>query len=134
MKICSGWENTKREAVLTRYMIAALSTPQWLVPLHSFLGELYQGCTKSFLETRKVSKRGVNHLSLPCRSSGSWYLEGTQMFILWKSATHTLNVNIMFFKLMVARGEGWREGIVWEFGMDMYTLLYLKWRTNKDPL
>ena len=24
------------------------------------------------------------------------------------------------------------EGIVREFGMDMYTLLYLKWVTNKD--
>ena len=28
----------------------------------------------------------------------------------------------------------WGEGIVWEFGMDMYTLLYLKWITNKDLL
>ena len=27
-----------------------------------------------------------------------------------------------------------REGIVREFGMDMYTLLYLKERTNKDLL
>ena len=27
--------------------------------------------------------------------------------------------------------EGCREGIVGEFGMDMYTLLYLKWITNK---
>ena len=26
------------------------------------------------------------------------------------------------------------EGIVREFGMDMYTLLYLKWITNKDIL
>ena len=26
------------------------------------------------------------------------------------------------------------EGIVREFGMDMYTLLYLKWETNKDLL
>ena len=26
------------------------------------------------------------------------------------------------------------EGIVREFGMDMYTPLYLKWITNKDPL
>ena len=25
------------------------------------------------------------------------------------------------------RGEGWGEGIVREFGIDMYTLLYLKW-------
>ena len=134
MKICSGWENTKRQAVLTRYMISALATPQWLVPLHSFLGELCKGCIKSFLETRKVSKRGVSHLPLPCRSSGSWHTEGAQMFILWKSATHTLNANIMFLKFMVARGEGWREGTVWEFGMDMYTLLHLKWRTNKDLL
>ena len=28
---------------------------------------------------------------------------------------------------------GW-EGIVREFGMDMYTLLYLKWITKKDLL
>ena len=61
-------------------------------------------------------------------------MEGTQMFILWKSATHTLNANIMFLKLMVAGGDGWEERILGEFGMDMYTLLYLKWRTNKDPL
>ena len=35
---------------------------------------------------------------------------------------------------MVTRGEGWQEGIVREFGIDMYTRLYLKWITNKDPL
>ena len=28
--------------------------------------------------------------------------------------------------------EGWREGTVREFRMDMYTLLYLKWIANKD--
>ena len=32
---------------------------------------------------------------------------------------------------MVTRKEGWKEGIVREFGIDMYTLLYLKWITNK---
>ena len=26
--------------------------------------------------------------------------------------------------------EGWREGIVREFGMNMYTLLYLKWKVR----
>ena len=31
-------------------------------------------------------------------------------------------------------GEGWEEGIVREFGMDVYTLLYLKWTTNNDLL
>ena len=29
-------------------------------------------------------------------------------------------------ELMVTRGEGWGRGIDWEFGIDMYTLLYLK--------
>ena len=31
-------------------------------------------------------------------------------------------------------GEAWGEGIVREFGINMYTLLYLKWITNKDLL
>ena len=35
-------------------------------------------------------------------------------------------------KLMVPREEGYGETIVREFGMNMYTLLYLKWITNKD--
>jgi len=34
--------------------------------------------------------------------------------------------------MMAAKGEEWEEGIVREFGMDMCTLLYLKWITNKD--
>ena len=34
----------------------------------------------------------------------------------------------------MTRGEGWEEGIVREFGIDMYTLLYLKWITNEDLL
>ena len=29
-------------------------------------------------------------------------------------------------------GKGWAQGIVREFGMEMYTLLYLKWITNGD--
>ena len=37
-------------------------------------------------------------------------------------------------ELMVARREGQGEGIVKEFGMDLYTLLCLKWITNKDLL
>ena len=28
-------------------------------------------------------------------------------------------------------GEGWRERIVWEFGINIYPLLYLKWINNK---
>ena len=37
-------------------------------------------------------------------------------------------------ELIVTGGEGWREGIVREFGIDMYTLPYLKRITNKDLL
>ena len=29
-------------------------------------------------------------------------------------------------ELMVTKGEGWRQAIVRKFGIDMYTLLYLK--------
>ena len=32
------------------------------------------------------------------------------------------------------QGEGLWGGIVREFGIYMYTLLYLKWKTNKDLL
>ena len=36
-------------------------------------------------------------------------------------------------ELMVASGERWGEVIIREFGIDVYTLLYLKWMT-KDLL
>ena len=32
------------------------------------------------------------------------------------------------------QGEGWGEGIVGEFGMNRYTLLYFKWKTNEGLL
>ena len=35
---------------------------------------------------------------------------------------------------MAARREGWGEGIIRQFGMDMYTVVYLKWITNKVVL
>ena len=41
-------------------------------------------------------------------------------------------VKILF--IIVTRGDGLKEGIVREFGIDKYTWLYLKWITNKDLL
>ena len=35
---------------------------------------------------------------------------------------------------LLGGGEGWRKRIVREFEMNMDTLLYLKWITNKDLL
>ena len=37
-------------------------------------------------------------------------------------------------ELRIAWGEGWGEGIVMEFGVVLYTLIYLKWIINKDLL
>ena len=37
-------------------------------------------------------------------------------------------------ELTVASREGWWEELVREFGIDLYTLLYLKCKTNKDLL
>ena len=36
--------------------------------------------------------------------------------------------------LWLPGGDAWGEGLVREFGIDTYTLLYLKWITNKDLL
>ena len=38
----------------------------------------------------------------------------------------------MSFRLL--GGKNWREWIVMEFEIDMYTLLYFKWITNKELL
>ena len=35
---------------------------------------------------------------------------------------------------MVTRGEGCGEGIIEDFGIDIFTLLYLKWHTKKGLL
>ena len=43
-------------------------------------------------------------------------------------------VELMETRSYIRKGERSREGIVREFGMDTYTLLYLKWITNKDQL
>ena len=37
-------------------------------------------------------------------------------------------------KFIVVRGQDEGEGTVREFGMNLYTVLYLKWITIKDPL
>ena len=52
-------------------------------------------------------------------------------FIIWLNSMHINKCNIIL-ELMVTRGEGRQEGIDWEFGTDVYTLLYSKWIAKKD--
>ena len=55
---------------------------------------------------------------------------------------HTFQLNTTFDRNRLTdlekkhgcQGEWWEQGIVREFGRDMYTLLYLRWLTNKDLL
>ena len=53
---------------------------------------------------------------------------------LYNSNPCCSRVNCAFGNEFMVAGEGWGEGIVREFGMDMYTLLYLKWITNEGLL
>ena len=43
-------------------------------------------------------------------------------------------MELMETRSYIGKEEGSREGIVREFGIDTYMLLYLKWITNKDQL
>ena len=62
------------------------------------------------------------------------YSGATECLSFFRVLVPTVDRNALNSELMVAgrREKGCGEGIVREFGMDMYTLLYLKWITNKD--
>ena len=95
-------------------------------------------------------------LSLPCQTPLCMYLNekwgqsinfGTiNLFPVLKCKNNLLKDNVSEMNLFTKQTqglekwthgcweEGWGEGTVREFGMDMYTLLYLKCITNKDLL
>ena len=60
------------------------------------------------------------------------------MWNLKRNDTNELNykteTDSQAYRMNLWLPEGRMEGRVREFGMDMYTLLYLKWKTNKDLL
>ena len=65
-------------------------------------------------------------LSLTSEKSNEAYPTGTE---------RQTAISILFLALMTNTSPARNmEGIVGEFGVDMYTLLYLKWITNKDLL
>ena len=55
-----------------------------------------------------------------------WYVESKKKWYKWTYLQSRNRLTDLENELMVTRGEGWEQGIVREFGIDMYTLLYLK--------
>ena len=72
---------------------------------------------------RSNSDRGERLFDIPCMQN--LRRNDTQEFTYRKRLTD------LEIKLIVARGQGWGEGIVGEFGMDMCTLPYFKWMSPK---
>ena len=74
------------------------------------------------------SQRSRNIIWYPLyvASKGKWYK--------WTYLQNRDRLADLENELMVAKVGGWEKGIVKKFGMDMYTLLYLKCITNKDLL
>ena len=56
------------------------------------------------------------------------------MWNLERNATNELTKKKETHRLRKQTYGCWEEGIVTDFGKVMYTLLYLKWITNKNPL
>ena len=56
------------------------------------------------------------------------------VFALHKAGKKLFQREVNVCRIMAVVAEGWGEGTVREFGMGMYTLLHLKWITNKDLL
>ena len=77
----------------------------------------------------------------PSRTDLSWGEILYDMLYVWNLKTNDSNEltfkterdSVLENEFMVAGGRS-GEGIVREFGMDLYTLLYLKQITNKDLL
>ena len=69
------------------------------------------------------------------RRNTEWYPLYVDSKKKWYNWTYLQNRNRLIEKeFMVAKGEGRWEGIVREFGMDVYILLYSEWITSKDLL
>ena len=88
------------------------------------------GCTERLLHWVMLDKDIHHMIALTCRilkkkkKKKTWYKSA----YLQNGNRHTDLKN----EFTVTRDEKWGGGIVREFGIDMYTLLYLKWIFNKD--
>ena len=78
-----------------------------------------------FVILSKVSQRRKNIVCHPL------YVESEKKWYKW---TCKIEANSQTQNELIFQGDGWGEGIITEFGMNIYTLLCLKWITNKDVL
>ena len=62
----------------------------------------------------------------------SLYVESTKKWYKWTYLQNRNKLTDLEKELTVPKGEEWGEGIVREFHINIGTLLYLKWITNKD--
>jgi len=60
------------------------------------------------------------------------YVESKKKWNKWTYLQNRKTHRLRQWTFGCSRGEERGEGIVKEFGMDRYTLLYSKWTTNKD--
>ena len=81
-----------------------------------------QDCHTNSSEVRQRRRKSVWH-PFYAGSKKKWYK--------WTYLQKRNRLTDLEDEFMVARGEGWGEGIVSKFGTDRYTRLYLKWITNK---
>ena len=78
-----------------------------------------------FVILSKVSQRRKNIVCHPLS------VESEKKRYKW---TCKIEANSQTQNELIFQGDGWGEGIITEFGMNIYTLLCLKWITNKDVL
>ena len=76
------------------------------------------------IEWSQTEKEKYCMISLICR-----ILKNDTNELIYKTETDSDLEN----ELMVTRGKGWGGGTDWQFGIDMYTLLYLKIDNQQGP-
>ena len=89
--------------------------------------KLTQSCKALFFKIQMIPKYQVH---LECK----FHLLFIDHCISSTALSRVNSFNICLMRLRQQSYGGQGEGIVREFGMDMYTLLYLKWITKRDLL
>ena len=136
----------KKELIVARYedgtekaMAPHSSTYAWKVPWTEEPGRLQ---SMGSLES-KTTERLHFHFSLSCIGEGNGNplqcscLENPRDGEAWWAAVHWVAQSWTRLKWLSSSSSSMRMGrkeqrIISELGMNMYTLLYLKWITNKD--